>query len=701
MKKLLIVESPAKAKTIKKYLGKDFEVMATLGHVIDLPKSKLGVDVEHGYKPIWTTMRGKAVVLRKLKRAADKVDEVYLAMDPDREGEAIAWHVANYLKLENPKRITYHEIVKDAILKALENPRGIDENLVNSQFARRVLDRLVGYQLSQLLWQKIWYGLSAGRVQSVALRLIVEREEEIQKFIPEEYWEIFALLENKDKNIKNLKAQLSKINKKKAKVANEKKAKQIKEASLNQELEVLDVQEKQVKRHPYPPFTTSTLQQAANNILGFSAKRTMALAQRLYQDGYITYMRTDSVYMSDKAIKEIRKLIKSKYGEKYLSEKVNVYKNKAKLAQEAHEAIRPTHFDVSLDEIKKKLGSAEAKLYGLIFNRAVATQMADKLSKRLSIKFGNKTEDLELEWKVSFETLLFDGFRKVWGGEITKKDDVVELENIGDIKKGDKFVAKDILTEQKFTKPPARYTDATLVKALESYGVGRPSTYASIISTIIVRKYVERIKKALKPTDVGILVANFLKKYFSRLVDYNYTAKVEDDLDKIAQGKVQYEPFIDRENTQLLKEIEQTSKSVKKEDVVILGESDEKCPKCGGPMVVRVGKFGKFLSCAKFPECKGIKSLTGGAEDLDYDKYMEAPKCPKCGGEMELKIGKYGKFWACSNYPECKGTAPLLLREKCPECGHHLVERRGRWGKTFIGCSNYPKCKYIKKEEKE
>ena len=696
-KNLLIVESPAKAKTINKYLGKDFIVKATVGHIIDLPKSNLSVDVEHGYEPEFTTIRGKGKIITTLKKAAKDKSSVYLAMDPDREGEAIAWHTKNALKLKKPKRVTFHEITEEAVQKAMKNPTEIDENLVQAQIARRVLDRIVGYKISELVWKKIWYGLSAGRVQSVALRLIVEKEEEREIFVPEEFWTFF--IDMKDQTEKILRAKLSKKDDKKYIPSNEKEVLDLEKTLGSSDYKVTSVKKTEKKKHAYPPFKTSTLQQSANNVLGFSAKRTMGIAQALYQAGHITYMRTDSVFLSNKAIKEIRSMVQKKHGEEYLPEKPNFYKTKSKSAQEAHEAIRPAHFDVEREEIEKKMGIPEAKLYDLIYRRVVSSQMIEKKVEVVSVELQPvDVKNPEYIFSLGAEKVLFDGFRKVLGSGFKEKEELQEIEKIkeGDILKKEAFVK-----EQKFTTPSARFTEASLVKKLEALGIGRPSTYASIIGTIQTRGYVEREAKALFPTEIGRVVCHFLKKNFSRMMDYQYTADVEDQLDMIASGKIKYEPFIDAEYKPLIKEIEEADKNVKKEDVVILGDSKEKCPICKGEMVVRLGKYGKFLSCKKFPECKGMTDIDGGEENLDFEKYARPEECPKCKGELVLKTGKYGKFWACKKYPECKGTVPLLLNEKCPECESNLVERKSKWGKMFIGCSGYPDCKYIKKEKKK
>jgi DNA topoisomerase-1 len=696
-KNLLVVESPAKAKTINKYLGKDYKVMATVGHIIDLPKSDLAVDVENDYEPNFVTIRGKGKVIKELKSALPKDGDVYLAMDPDREGEAIAWHVKNALKLKKPRRVTFNEITKEAVQDAVKKPGDIDENLVEAQKARRVLDRLVGYKLSELIWKKIWYGLSAGRVQSVALRLIVEKEEDREAFDPEEYWNFSVLVKDEKKN--ELKAELKSKDGKKYVPSTGKEVKELEKTLGDSNYKVVEVEQKEVKRHPYPPLTTSKMQQSANIAFGYTSKKTMSLAQILYQAGYITYMRTDSTNLSKKAIGQIRDLIKDKYGDKYLPEKPKYYKTKSRNAQEAHEAIRPTNFNVTKEEIKKEFSSAHAKVYDLIWRRAVSSQMNPKKAKVLTVKISPKDVNKpEYIFSLGGEMILFAGFRKALGGGKKQED----LAQISQIEKGDELKKIKFNKEQKFTQPPSRYTEASLVKKLEKLGIGRPSTYATIISTIQSRGYVQREAKSLLPTEVGRVVTNFLRDNFERLVDYKYTAKVEDQLDDIAKDKVDYVPFIDSQYKPLIKEIKKADKEVDKEDVVILGKAkDEKCPECGANMVIRIGRYGKFLSCSKFPECKGMKDISGGEEDLDLKKYYKPEKCPKCGAKMVLKNGKYGRFWACEKYPDCKTTMPMLLNEKCPECGERLVERKGKWGKMFIGCSGYPDCKYIKKDKKK
>lgn len=693
---LVLVESPAKAKTIEKYLGKDYKVYATLGHVIDLPKSSLAVDVDKGYEPEFVTIKGKAALLKKLKKEVPKDGNVYLAMDPDREGEAIAYHAAQGLKLKNAKRITFNEITKNAVIDAVASPREIDMDLVSAQFARRVLDRLVGYKVSGLLWKKIRYGLSAGRVQSVALRLIVEREKEILSFVPQEFWEVYVDLVTDEGDVVRFK--LAKVAGKAFKAGSKEDVDKIIQDISASTYSVKDVKKGNKKVSAPPPFTTSTLQQAANNHLGYSAKKTMALAQGLYQKGHITYMRTDSTNLSKDAIGAFRGYISSRYGESYIPESANFFRKSSKLAQEAHEAIRPT--DVTkTGEALSDAEASEKKLYDLIRNRALASQMSPALYDTYNITAVPAGVDKDYDFVVSAQNCTFEGFKKLWNVQFGK--DGEDVQEISKIEKGDILKNKEVTPLQKFTTPKSRYTEATLVKQLEALGVGRPSTYATIISTIMDRGYVVKVEKKLAPTDIGTIVSNFLSEHFTRMVDYKYTAKVEDGLDGIALGKVKYEPFIDNEYKPLMKDIERIDKEVKKEDIVVLEKSDEKCPECGSDMVVKLGKYGKFLSCSKFPDCKGMKNLESTEFVLDESKFVKEDKCEKCGKQMIIKTGRFGAYWACEDYPKCKTAKPLMLLEKCPECGSHLVERKGRWGKTFTGCSAYPKCKYIKKEAKK
>jgi DNA topoisomerase I len=707
--KLVVVESPAKAKTIGRYLGEGFSVSATMGHVKDLPKSKLAVDVENDYEATYHVIKGKKKIITDLKKKLPKNHkDVYLALDPDREGEAIAAHVAEELKLKNPSRVVFHEVTADAVREAIEHPRSINEDLVDAQKARRVLDRLVGYKLSELLWKKIWYGLSAGRVQSVATRLIVEREREREAFVPKEFWEIFAhlLTEAKEPVV----AKLAKRDGKKYVPKDKKEVDGLLSKLEAASWKVVGIEAKDKKKYPSPPYTTSTLQQSANNALGYTAKSTMRLAQQLYQGvnikgkghvGLITYMRTDSTNLSSQAVKNIRWEIESKFGKKYLPGKAIFYKTKSRLAQEAHEAIRPTDITLTPDLVQDSLNPQQHKLYRLIWNRTMACQMTPMVYNEKVVDIdaackGNETYNFMMKAR----KIVFDGFAKLVGTGMIREEGVQEVEAINP---DEDLTLKKIETTQKFTKPRPRYSEATLVKALEKYGIGRPSTYANIISTIQSRGYVDKDGRYLFPTDVGFVVNDFLVDHFETIVDYDFTSEIEEQLDEVAQGDRKWVPIVKEVYEPLEKNIEKKDAEVKKEDVVILGDSDVKCPECKGKMVKRLGRDGAFLSCAAFPKCKGMLSIEGKTleETVDFKKYVEQKKCSECGGKMILKKGKYGTFWACENYPDCKNTVPMLLHEKCPECGEHLVERKGKWGKMFIGCSGYPKCRYIKKEPKK
>ena len=696
-KKLLIVESPAKAKTIQHYLGKDFTVLATLGHIIDLPKNKLGVDVDNNYEMEYKMLPGKRKVLSAIKKAAKEAEVIYLAQDPDREGEAIAWQVKQLLKLKKSQQIlrtVFHEVTKDAVKQAVESPRDLDMNLVEAQQTRRILDRLVGYLLSGLLWKKIRYGLSAGRVQSAALRLIVEREEEIKNFKSEKFFYLRALDTNKNEfflvhRTDSLTYKKYKLNKKDATLLLEK-------VRNVQDWHIRDVIIKDTKINPPPAFTTSTLQQVANKNFGYTAKYTMSLAQKLYQGvdvagrgrvGLITYMRTDSVKISNRAVSAIRQFIKSNYGDVFLCKTPRIYKNKAKNAQEAHEAIRPTYIDITPDSLKGQLDTPLLKLYTLIWKRAVATQMSPAIYSNLKVCVENNLElnDFrDAEFAMFKKVLKEPGYLKLYDKE---PDIKYKLDSIYSVDHS--IILKDFSILENETLPPSRYSDATLVKKLESLGIGRPSTYATIIATLILRNYVERRNKLLYPTDNGVVVSNFLVKYFPNIVDYGFTAAMEDKLDQIATGKETKIHVLDNFYPSFKEDLDSKMSTIKKEDVVILGTTDKVCPKCGAPMVLKIGKYGKFYSCSKFPECTGMLPF------LDEEKYVIPDEARS--GEYVLKVSRYGKFWAHKDYPKVKKTMPLLLKATCPKCGAHLVERRSKKGKSFIGCSNYPKCNYIAK----
>ncbi len=712
---LVIVESPAKAKTIKQYLGKDFNVEASMGHVRDLPKSQMGIDTEHEFEPSYTIPQDKKKTITNLKKKIKSNTNIWIATDEDREGEAIGWHLLKALKINKDKhdikRIVFHEITKNAILNSIENPREINDDLVDAQQARRVLDRLVGYELSPLLWKKIRYGLSAGRVQSVAVRLIVEREREIEAFKPEEFWKLIANFVGDEK--KEFEAQLAKINDKKAKVENKKEADKILKDLKNADYQVSKVEEKKAKRNPAPPFITSTLQQEASRKLGFSVKKTMMIAQQLYEGvelaeghrGLITYMRTDSFNLSSQAIKQAQKVIEKEYGKKYLAEKPRVYK-KAKGAQEAHEAIRPTNIERTPDSLKKYLNKDQYKLYDLIWKRTVACQMQTAILNQ--VKALIKAEDYTFE--ATGQTINFAGFMKVY---VEDDDDNPDKEKskkhekfLPKLKEGENLDCKKLDATQHFTQPPHRYTEASLVKKLESEGIGRPSTYAPTITTIQARGYIEKEGKALKPTDTGKVVNDFLVKHFPNIVDYKFTAEMEEDLDLIARGKKEWVPIIREFYKPFHKHIKEKEKSVKKADVVN-EETDEVCEECGSPMVIKLGRFGKFLSCSNYPKCKNAKPLEKKEEEKEDEKEKIDPelaeklkdkKCEKCGAVMEIKRGKYGHFLGCSNYPDCKHIQPIVKFSgvKCPRCKKgQLVERHARkTGKAFYGCNQFPKCKF-------
>lgn len=699
-KKLIIVESPSKAKTIGKFLGSNYIVRASVGHIRDLPKSKIGFDPVT-FEPVYEVSEGKEKVIRELKKESKEAGETLLATDPDREGEAIAWHIQEVLKLKNPKRIVFHEITQAAISEAMDHPRLTDMNLVDAQQARRIFDRIVGYTLSPLLWTKIRYGLSAGRVQSVALRVIVDRERERDRFKPEEYWDMLVLATKDKRELKikivereeekepeelNPKAIPFKVNKYKGKTIDIKEKVNIEkfnELIRKGELEIDLVESKEQYRYPKPPFTTSTLQQAAANRFGFTAKRTMQAAQKLYEDGHITYMRTDSVALSEQAISSARGYVKSEYGDKYLPASAIHYKTNSKSAQEAHEAIRPTDFS----HIKNGTTPDQEKLYKLIWERALSSQMTRAVIDVLTVKA--KIDEFELEARGT--KTKFDGFKRVYN--IQEEEIVLPFVP----KAKDILYIDEIISNQHFTQPPARYTEASLIKTLEKNGIGRPSTYASIISVIQSRGYVEKNGPAFIPTDTGLVVNDFLVKYFESIVDLDFTANMENELDGIANGKEGWKTMAKKFYEDLTTQIAQKKDTIKKEDIVVLGESDEKCPKCESKMLIKLGKYGKFLSCERFPECDGIKSLEALEEiTLDPLKYVIFDICELDGGKMEMKKSRYGTFWACENYPKCKNTKGLTLQEKCPDCDHYLVERVGKWKKVFIGCSNYPKCKFIK-----
>jgi len=683
-KKLIIVESPTKAKTIARFLGDDFLIESSQGHIRDLPKGKLGIDVENNFTAQYVTPTIKKKIVSKLKKLAEKSDEIYFATDEDREGEAIAWHLSQLLPTENKiiRRIAFHEITENAIKESLKNPREIDFNLFQAQQARRILDRLVGYKLSPLLWKKIFKGLSAGRVQSPTLRLIVEREKEIEKFKPKEYWSIKAILKNDEEEFE---AKLVKINGKNleklsinSKDETEKLIRDLEQANY----EIEKIKNKQLNKRSLPPFTTSTLQQEANKKLGFSVKQTMMIAQQLYEGisltnkntGLITYMRTDSLNLSYQFLNEAENLITKEFGKKY--HHLQTYKTKSKSAQEAHEAIRPTFCENNPEKIASFLNKNQWKLYNLIWQRAIASQMADEIldSTTIEIKANYIKDKSEYELRASGLKINFDGWIKIYP-EKQQENYLPKLEE------KQKLNLKSIEPNQHFTEPPPRYNEATLVKTLEEYGIGRPSTYAPIISTIQNRNYAIKQQRSFIPTETGILVNNLLSEHFHQIVDYQFTAQMENDLDKIAQGEGDYlkmlndfyQPFIKN----LKMKEEQIQKNFNDE------KTEEKCPECGEPLVIKTGRFGKFLACTGFPKCHYTKSL-GDLKGNPNSQEIGIP-CPKCQGEIVKKKTKKGKFFfGCSKWPKCDFAVwDEPVAEKCPKCRSIMVKK-----KDSIQCSN-------------
>jgi len=687
--KLLIVESPSKAKTIERYLGKDFRVVASVGHVRDLPKSnKIAIDIENGFVPHYEITRGKEHVISEIKNLAKKADEVILATDPDREGEAIAWHIVQACGLEvgskkqevGTKRIVFHEITKEAIEEALKHPRKIDTDLKEAQEARRVLDRLVGYDLSGLIWKKVRYGLSAGRVQSPALRIIMEREREIRAFNPVTFWTINALLQDQKKNELNFSCSVEPTQKKEVE-------KIIKEGEKGS-WKVTDIKETKVARAPKAPFITSTLQQTASSRLGFAPSRTMQVAQKLYEAGHITYMRTDSTNLSAQAIADIKYTVEKKYGADYFE--AHTFSKKSKNAQEAHEAIRPTHIQNELVGANDE----QKKLYRLIWSRTIASQMKDAQVMRTKIVANtHKGDSFGIpDFWLNGSRILFDGWTKA--DPIAQGEDVI----LPKLTVGESLKLLNIGSEEKQTEPPSRYSEAGLIKELEKRGIGRPSTYASIIKTLNDREYVEKIQKALHPTDIGETVSSFLENNFTNYISDSFTAEMEDKLDDIASGKRTYEKTLSDFYKPFLKDVKAKDKI---EKITNLGQAPngEKCPICSGEMIIKLGRSGKFLSCEKFPDCTGARTLDG--------KALEGPKdtgelCPKCGkGNLVTREGKFGMFTACARFPKCKFIKKDPEQEKanstgilCPVCKvGHMAERRGRFG-IFYSCQNYPDCKY-------
>jgi DNA topoisomerase-1 len=711
-KPVVIVESPAKAKTINKILGSGYVVKACMGHVRDLPERKFGINVDSDFEPTYQTIKGKTKIVSELRSATRSAEAVYLAPDPDREGEAIAWHLVEALKIprERAKRVTFNEITKRGVLEAFKHPGDISMPRVNAQQARRFLDRIVGYKLSPLLWKKVGRGLSAGRVQSVAVRLIVEREREIKAFKPEEYWTIIAKL---DKNGAVFSATLTKLDGKEIGLASEAtdkkpliqvssadQAKAIVEELRSQAYEIVDVRQKERAEQPPPPFTTSLLQQQASTKLHFSAKRTMMVAQQLYEGveigdegavGLITYMRTDSFRVAEEALVDVRELITRDFGGHYIPEKP-IVRAARKGAQEAHEAIRPTYVAKKPDEIKQYLSEDQYRLYRLIWRRFVASQMnpAKYLLTEAEIRAGRAT------FAAKGRELKFDGFTALLGHALRKDEQILPP-----LAAGDRPALKELLNEQHFTEPPPRYTEASLVKALERHGIGRPSTYAPIISTIQERGYVRNEERKLFPTELGTLINDKLVKHFEYIIDMGFTARMEKDLDDIEDGERKWTEVLKEFHDPFVKYLDKAKEEMESEK----GQeaSGEVCPKCGKPMMIRWNKYGRFLGCAGFPECKNTKSLPS--------EEAKGEKCDQCQAPMVIKSGRLGRFLACTRYPDCRGTKslprgnkrleiPKDWKEDCEKCGKPFRIRYGRRG-GFIACSGYPDCKNTRRFPKE
>lgn len=716
MKKLVIVESPTKAKTIAKFLGKDYKIMSSYGHLRDLPTRELGVDVEHNFLPKYVVAKDKKVLVTELKKAAAKAEMVYFATDEDREGEAISWHLLSLLSNSKKKlpheRIVFHEITKPAILRALEKPRELDQNLIDAQQARRVLDRLVGYKLSPFLWSKVAKGLSAGRVQSVAVRLIVEREREIQSFKTEEYWALEAELKKEEqksanKEQKSFVARLIAINEQKIDkldIKNKEQMDQILTDLADAEYRVAKVERKETSKNPPAPFTTSSLQQEAYNKLGFSAKQTMYLAQELYeglklgreQVGLITYMRTDSLNLAESFLSEARDYLKNNLGDKFLPASSRRFKTKSKLAQEAHEAIRPTDINRRPEDVKNFVEAKQFKMYDLIWRRSLASQMKEAIIDNTAVDVAVK----KYIFRANGAVIKFPGFLKIYG---TSKEDLLP-----ELKQDELLALIKLDAKQKFTEPPARYNDASLVKKLEELGIGRPSTYAPIIHTITARNYIKREQGKFLPQEIALLVTDLLLEHFPDIIDYQFTADMENELDNVAAGKKEWVPVIREFYKPFNQNLMQKYNEIKKSDLVN-ETSDEICEKCGKPMAVKTSRYGKFLACTGFPTCRNTKKINYEGEHNNEAKdgapqevtaaepEMTDIKCEKCGAKLLIRQGRFGKFYACSAFPKCKNTKALDQDTgvECPQCGQgKIVAKKTRARKTFYACDQYPKCKF-------
>ncbi|MBA2649507.1 MAG: type I DNA topoisomerase [Legionella sp.] len=710
-KHLVIVESPAKAKTIQKYLGPDYEVLASYGHVRDLPARKGSVNPDDNFHMTYAPLEKNARHIEMIAKALKKSDSLLLATDPDREGEAISWHIVELMKEKKAlkdkqiHRIFFNEITKSAVQDAINNPRTISMDLVNAQQARRALDYLVGFNLSPLLWKKIRRGLSAGRVQSPALRLIAEREIEIEAFVSQEYWKILAECQHAKATFE---ARLTHYQQEKLEqfsIKQDIEAYKIRDKLIQDAqglLVVRQVEKKQRKRKPSPPFITSSLQQEAARKLGFTARKTMMVAQQLYEGidigtgtvGLISYMRTDSVNLAAEAIEEIRNYIEERYGESNRPKEPRLYKTKSKNAQEAHEAIRPTSIKRSPDMVEASLSAEQFKLYSLIWKRTLACQMSDAIMDTVAVDFtcGDKGNI----FRANGSTVTFPGFLTVYeeGRDDSKDEEVEGLLPVFVV--GEKVTVLDITTTQHFTEPPPRYSEATLVKALEEYDIGRPSTYASIIHTLQQREYVIVDKKRFFPTDVGRIVNQFLTKHFTRYVDYQFTAQLEDTLDAVARGEKEWVPVLEDFWQPFIQQIQETDEQVQRKDVTT-ELLDEACPKCGKTLSIRLGKRGRFIGCTAYPECDYTQDL--GQDGKTEPEIVEDRSCPICSSPLHIKSGRYGRFIGCSSYPQCKHMEPLEKPQDtgviCPKCNKgHILQRKSRKGKIFYSCGEYPTCKY-------
>ncbi|MCY7360689.1 MAG: type I DNA topoisomerase [Ignavibacteria bacterium] len=728
-KSLVIVESPSKAKTINKYLGKDYVVEATVGHIKDLPKSKINVDLENGeYSGTFNVIPGKEKIIDNLRRLASSSDKVYIATDPDREGEAIASDIADEVVIDKKKihRVLFNEITKTGIEQAMKNSRKVDENLVSAQVARRVMDRILGYKVSPFLWKTFYFGLSAGRVQSVALRVICDREEEIEKFVPKEYWSIEGTFSKPSGNSKSFKAKLYKINDDTLKFDGEKPcietidhAHKIIQELKDNKYKITDIQVKEVKRNAPAPFTTSVLQQTASSRLGFSPKKTMMLAQKLYEGiegnkeeglvGLITYMRTDSTRVSDESIASAREFINTNYGEEYLPDQPKIFKTKKKNTQDAHEAIRPTDVNRKPEDMKK-LGKDLHNLYNLIWQRFVASQMSQAVldQKTVIIRALSPRGDKNIYlFKATGSVMKFSGFLKVY--EDVKEDTTDKPDNViddeddltlipADLNLEDMVKVSGLSKDQHFTNPPPRYTESSLIKQLDKLGIGRPSTFAAIVSTVINRSYVNLIEKKLYATVLGKTVNKILSEHFKDVISVNFTALMEEDLDKIANGESTYKKVLDEFYLPFIKDLTEADTIAAEIKKGLVEKTDINCPDCfeetGAKMIKKWSRNGQFLSCETFPKCKGALPLEQpSASELETAKSI---MCDKCGAQMQLKVGKYGKFYGCTNYPKCNGIKPVTLGIACPKCKvGEILQRKSKQGRFFYGCTKYPECDFI------